>query len=121
MSSNKLIVVSLDALVYEDLEYLKTKPTFAMLMENGAMVERIHSIYPSLTYPCHTTMATGCYPDKHGVVNNTALEFTENPPWLFDHKNVKCEDILDSCKKAGLKTASVGWPVSGNQRRYKCF
>ena len=116
MNNKKLIVISLDALVFEDLEYLKTKPTFRMLIENGAMVERMHSIYPSLTYPCHITMATGCYPDKHGIVNNTQLVCKTNPLWFFDHENVKCEDILDACKKSGYTTASVGWPISGHHK-----
>lgn len=113
---NKLIVISLDALIFEDIEYLKEKPSFRRLISEGAMVERMHSIYPSLTYPCHTTMSTGCYPDKHGIVNNTVLSCEKDPPWIFDHKNVKCEDILDVCKRAGLKTASVGWPVTGNHK-----
>jgi len=116
MKNKKLIVISLDALIYEDLEYLKTKPTFGMLIDNGSMVERMHSIYPSLTYPCHITMATGCYPDKHGIVNNTKLAYEKNPPWIFEHENVRCEDILDACKKSGFTTASVGWPVSGNHK-----
>ncbi len=113
---NKLIVVSVDALVFEDIEYLKTKPNFRFIIENGSMVERMHSVYPSLTYPCHVTMATGCYPDKHGVINNYMFELKESPAWQFGHEIVKCEDILDRCKKAGLKTASVAWPVSGNHR-----
>lgn len=116
MGRKKLIVISLDALVYEDTEYLKTKPTFRMLCEGGSIVKRIKSIYPSITYPCHTTMATGCYPDKHGVVNNNYITYQMDPPWLFEHENVKCEDILDACKSAGLSTASVGWPVSGNHK-----
>ena len=108
--NNKLIVISLDALIYEDLDYLIKKPTFRMLVENGARVNRMHSIYPSLTYPCHTTMVTGCYPKKHGIVNNTQAALEKDPLWFFEHANVKCGDILDSCKKACLKTASVGWP-----------
>ena len=116
MGKKKLIVVSLDALIFEDLEYLKTKPTFRMLLEKGSMVKRIRSIYPSITYPCHTTMATGCYPDRHGIVNNLFVTHEKNSPWIFEHENVKCEDILDACKKAGLTTASVGWPVSGNHK-----
>lgn len=114
--NNKLIVISLDALIYEDLDYLIKKPTFRMLVENGARVNRMHSIYPSLTYPCHTTMVTGCYPKKHGIVNNTQAALEKDPLWFFEHANVKCGDILDSCKKACLKTASVGWPVTGHHK-----
>lgn len=116
MGKKKLIVVSLDALIFEDLEYLKTKPSFRMMLEKGSIVKRMRSIYPSITYPCHTTMATGCYPDRHGIVNNNFVTFEKDPPWIFEHDNVKCEDILDACKKAGLTTASVGWPVSGNHK-----
>lgn len=111
---NKLIVISADALVFEDIEYLRTKPNYRYIIENGSMVERVHSIYPTVTYPCHVTMATGCYPDKHGVTANMFFELKEDPSWKFGHENVRCEDILDGCKQAGLKTASVAWPVTGN-------
>lgn len=115
MGDKKLVVISMDALIYEDLTYLMSKENFGWLINSGAMVERVRSIYPSLTYPCHITMATGCYPDKHGVINNTAnIAGSDNPPWLFDHVHVKQPDILDACKQAGLTTAAVGWPVSGN-------
>lgn len=114
MSKQKLIVISFDALIYEDIDYLKNKPNFSWLLKNGSYVKRVKSIYPTLTYPCHTTMITGCWPDKHGVINNTYDVISENPPWKFGHENVLCEDLMDACKRAGLTTASVGWPVSGN-------
>ena len=114
MAKQKLIVISFDALIYEDLDYLKNKPNFSYILNNGSYVKRVKSIYPTLTYPCHTTMITGLFPDKHGVLNNI-LDVTSEPrPWKFDHKYVQCEDLMDVCKKAGLTTASVGWPVSGN-------
>ena len=114
MSKQRLIVISFDALIYEDLPYLRTKPNFSWLLENGSHVKRVKSIYPTLTYPCHTTMITGCWPDKHGVINNVYDVPREPRPWRFGHESVRCEDLLDVCKRNGLKTASVGWPVSGN-------
>ncbi len=110
-----LIVISMDALIYEDLVHLQDKPAFGYLLKNGALVERLRSIYPALTYPCHTTMVTGCFPAKHGILGNTA-EMPGEPslPWLFEHSAVKCPDFLDACHAAGLSTASVGWPVSGH-------
>lgn len=116
MGKQKLIVLSVDALVFEDLEYLKDLPNFKWLMENGSRVERVKSIYPTLTYPCHTTMATGCYPDKHGIIHNFEFTLDGENHWMFQHRfvNPDCEDIMDACKKAGLTTASVGWPIHGN-------
>lgn len=116
MLKQKLIVISMDALIAEDIDYLKDKLNFRWMLENGSWVEQVRSIYPTLTYPCHTTMASGCYPAKHGIVNNTHDIITRSKklPWVFEHENVRCEDILDAAKKAGLTTAAVGWPVSGN-------
>ena len=68
----KLIVISADAMVAEDLEYLKTLPNYRKYLEGGALVKHVRSIYPSVTYPCHTTMVTGVYPDKHGITSNCA-------------------------------------------------
>lgn len=112
---NKLIVVSVDALLYEDLEYLRSKPGYAHLLKNCAMVKRVRSIYPTLTYPCHATMATGCFPEKHGVLNNLRMEpGVVSPPWLWYHDAYHCRDIVDACKEAGLTTACIGWPTMGN-------
>ena len=114
MKRNKIVVISMDALVFEDIEYLSSKPSFSYMLENGSIVERLKSIYPSMTYPCHTTMSTGAYPDKHGIVNNTFDLPMKSPPWIFEHSNVRCEDIFDAAKRAGYTTASVGWPITGH-------
>ena len=116
MSDHKLIMVSFDALVNEDLTDLSRLPTFEHVIENGARAEKIRSIYPTFTYPCHVTMASGCYPDKTGVISN--YEFRpgdDDPPWNWYHSTVKCEDLLDVCHRAGYSTASVGWPASGGR------
>jgi len=115
MKQQKLIVVSLDALFSEDLAYLAKKPTFGHILENCALVENLRSIYPTLTYPCHATMATGCLPAKHGVVNNYA--FTPgsiHPAWNWYHDSFKVPDLIDAAHERGLTTAAVGWPTMGN-------
>lgn len=111
---NKLVVISMDAMIQEDLLEAQKHPHFSEILENGAIVKRLKSIYPTLTYPCHTTMITGCYPDKHGIVTNTVQQpGISQQPWQFYHNAVKCSDIHDVCKRAGYSTASVGWPVTG--------
>lgn len=111
----KLLVISMDALLYEDLEYLSTQPSFRWMLENGAQVQRVRSIYPTLTYPCHATMATGCFPASHGVVNNTAFApGTVSSPWNWFHDVYKVRDLFDAAKEKGLSTACVGWPSMGN-------
>lgn len=115
MSQQKLILVSMDAMIREDLDYLKTKPSFGWLLDHCAQVERVRSIYPTLTYPCHATMVTGCWPAKHGVVNNTYFRPGEvDPDWLWYHDVYQIPDLLDAAKAKGLTTAAIGWPAMGN-------
>lgn len=117
MAQRKVIVFSCDAMVCEDIEYLiKTSPRFRELYARGSGVKRTRTIWPSVTYPCHTTMSTGCYPDKHGVVCNAVFHPGElkNIPWNWFADAIKCPDIFTAAKRAGLTTAAVFWPVTGN-------
>ena len=112
--SHKLIVVSMDAMFADDLIYLGQKPSFGYLLEHCAMVKGVKSIYPTLTYPCHAAMATGCFPKKHGVVNNTHfVPGDASPRWLWYHDAYRVRDLHDACKEKGLTTASIGWPSTG--------
>ena len=112
--SRHVIVISEDALVYEDLDTLKTLPNFARIWNRSARVDRVRSVYPTLTYPAHTTMRTGVYPDRHGIVNNEQTILCEaSSAWELMNAAVKVPDIFDAAKKAGLTTAAVFWPVTG--------
>lgn len=119
MSSNlpqKLIVLSADALVREDLELLSQQPNFQKYLAGGCMVRQVRSVYPTITYACHTTMSTGVYPDRHGVLGN--LELTPGsltPPWKWFYPSVRWrEDLFSAVKAAGGTTAAIYWPVTGN-------
>ena len=57
MGRKKLVVISLDSLIFEDLEHLKDKPTFRMLLEGGSMVKRVKSVYPSTMQIPHKLQA----------------------------------------------------------------
>ncbi len=113
----RLFVLSVDAMVHEDIAYLRSLPNFKKYLEGGSEVKKIRTIYPTVTYPSHVSIMTGCYPDKHGVISNNAFT-TDNKEdtWNWFHDNVKVEDIFTAAKKAGYKTASVFWTVTGNHR-----
>lgn len=113
----KLIVISADALVGEDLEYLYTLPNYKKYLAGGCRVNKVKSVYPTITYPCHTTMITGVYPAKHKITGN--FEFlpgqTSNLPWFWDYKWTHWKhDIFTEAKKAGYRTSGIFWPVTGN-------
>ena len=109
------VVISEDAMVYEDLAVLKELPAFSSIWDQAAIIRRNRSIYPTITYPCHTTMRTGCYPDRHGVINNEQTILGEiSSKWEHFNDIVRVPDIFDRAKAHGLTTAAVFWPVTGN-------
>ena len=108
------VVISEDAMVAEDLEILSQLPAFGSVMKQAAVIRHNRSIYPTITYPCHVTMSTGCYPDRHGVINNELTNLTEvSSRWEHFHSAVKVPDIFDRAKENGLTTSAVFWPVTG--------
>lgn len=110
-----VVVMSVDAMVYEDLDILKNCKNTSRLLQEGALIKHIHTIYPSLTHPVHATCITGCYPDKTGVYSNEHFQAGElNPPWYNSLSDIQVETIFHAAKKAGLTTAACRWPVTAN-------
>lgn len=108
-----LILISLDAVGMEDLKILKNLPNFSALLKRGSLITDVESIYPSLTYPAHTSIITGKYPKHHGIINNTKLERNLNhPDWYWYHKDIKGKTLYDVAEEKGMKTCSILWPVT---------
>ena len=113
MSDRHLVVVSVDALVYEDLAFAATLPAFGKLLKNGARIDRVRSIYPTLTHPIHASIMTGCAAGKTGIVANE--EFIPGQlerPWFNKISQVNVETIFHAAHRAGLTTAACRWPVT---------
>ena len=115
---SRVVVFSCDAMVAEDIEYLLKKDRFRELAKRAARVKTMKTIYPTVTYPCHTSMLTGCYPEKHGVASNMKYipGQLKDVPWNWFADAIKTPDIFTAAKRAGLTTASVFWPVTGNHK-----
>lgn len=111
--SKYLIVLSFDAMSSEDYQYMKTLPNFKFILDNGSHIERVTSVYPTLTYPAHTSIITGMLPKNHGIINNTLFQPGEiSPDWYWYRKHVKCSTLYDLAKEKGLRTAALLWPVT---------
>lgn len=118
---NKLIVISIDSLQTNDLTYLQKKPVFSEILKKAAIVKNIREIYPTLTYPIHTTIITGVYPNTHGITHNQLPSISpENPDWSIMGSDwnwysnaVNVPTLMDAANEKNLVTASVMWPVMG--------
>lgn len=114
----RAIVISLDGL---DVRYLRRAdefglkiPTLRRLMREG-VVAGVESVYPSVTYPNHTTMVTGALPARHRIVNNDAFVPPTSPQsrgWYWFAREIKADTLWEAARRGGLKTGLVSWPVS---------
>ena len=115
--TDHLIVISFDCLSSLDFPMLEELPHFKELMNSGSYCRNVETIYPSVTYPCHTTIVTGKYPKRHGVINNTLLQpGLPSPDWYWERKYVKGTTLYDEAKKAGMSTAALLWPVTAKAK-----
>ena len=114
MESKYLIVISFDAVSSEDIDKLQKLDNFKYLIDNGSVIKNVESVYPTLTYPAHTTIMTGMYPKNHGIINNTLNKFSDiNPDWYWYRKYIKTKTLYDLASEKGLTTAALLWPVAG--------
>lgn len=113
MEKQKLLVFMIDALCETDVAYMCTLKNFGWMLEQGALVREMYPVYPSFTYPCHVSIMTGCYPDKHGIPHNEMVKAGVHPvPWYTDRKLVKKKLFAEYAKERGYSTCLVNWPVS---------
>ena len=113
MKKKRLFVYSVDALVQEDLEHLRKCPNFSRFLEHVSGCESIETIYPSVTYPVHVSIQTGCYPDRSGVFCNNLFETDgKGVGWNWDSRLIKCDNIFAAAKRGGYTTGAAFWPVT---------
>lgn len=112
--SKRLLVLSVDAMVLEDVDALRSMPNFQKYLAGGCEVTGgMRTIYPSVTYPAHISILTGCYAGTHGLVSNFGFTTSnKDDHWLWFAEGVTKKDIFAAAKEKGLTTASVSWPAT---------
>lgn len=88
-------------------------PNLRKMKDSGVCARGVNSVFPSVTYPNHTTIITGVPPAKHGVYYNAPFEPNgASGQWYFSYDSIKVPTLFDAVRKAGKKSANVIWPVS---------
>lgn len=114
---HKMIVISFDALGAADTQQFRMLPNFSRFLENASYCFNVSSVYPSITYPAHTSIVTGCYPKNHGIINNTLIQSErKSPDWFWQRGYIRRTTIYDEVLKQGRKVASLLWPVSARSK-----
>ncbi len=89
-------------------------PYLRSLVAQGAFARGVVGVWPTVTYPSHTTLLTGVRPSEHGIVNNLQFDpfhgFAD--AWYWYASEIRVPTLWQSAHAKGLVTASIGWPVS---------
>ena len=73
----------------------------------------MRSVFPTLTYPAHTTIVTGARPGRHGVWHNRPFNpFGPSIDWFWRAEAIRVPTLWDAIHSAGATTAAVAWPVT---------
>lgn len=85
-------------------------PAFAEVARRGLAAERLVPVFPTNTFPNHVTLATGVWPDVHGIVNNRFVDperglfrYDDDPSWIL------VEPIWSWLARYGVVSASYHW------------
>lgn len=113
------ILISLDGFRADFLQRNIT-PTLNSFIEEGISPKYMLPSFPSVTFPNHYTLATGLYPESHGVVGNTfwdpelEAEFYYTDPTRSMHPKwwQGGEPLWVTAERQNVRTAIHMWPGS---------
>lgn len=110
-----VVMVSLDGFRYDYPELYET-PILDSVERHGVRAVSMKPSFPTKTFPNHYTIATGLYPDHHGLVNNNFydpdLDLTYsigNRERVEDARFYGGEPIWVTAEKQDLISASYFW------------
>lgn len=113
-SSRHIILVTIDGLrpeFYLSNEY--AAPNLKLLMKQGVYAKEVTDVFPSVTYPNHTTIITGALPAHHGIYCNEPFEPDSiTGKWFWYADSIKAITLWQVLHQYHLTTASVLWPVT---------
>jgi predicted AlkP superfamily pyrophosphatase or phosphodiesterase len=96
-------------------------PNLDIIKKEGAWSRHLVPVYPTMSLPNHTSFATGCWPEHHGVVQNKFFDPDRGAPydengdanWLTG-----CEPAWAAAERQGVKAAALNfanrWDVKKN-------
>ena len=112
----RLCMISLDAVAQPDADRLSRLPALSDLQERGVFCDEVRTVYPTVTYPIHASLITGCYPDRHGIGHNQPFQPDTAPEmrkWYWSLSDIRVKTLHRAAAEKGLDVASVLWPVTG--------
>ncbi len=113
-----VLLVSVDGLKPETYlrpdEFGLKIPNLRALVARGAASDGAEGVFPTLTYPSHSSMVTGVVPGRHGVVTNMTFDplGIDQESWHWYESEFQTDPIWRLSERAGYRTGIVHWPVT---------
>jgi predicted AlkP superfamily pyrophosphatase or phosphodiesterase len=111
-----LVLISLDAFRADYLQKFDAT-NLNRLAKEGVHAEKLIPMFPSMTFPNHHTIATGLWPEHHGIIHNEFFDpvFKEkfgivNNPGPTNGKWWGGQPVWVTAVKQGRKAACAHWP-----------
>ncbi|XP_048849969.1 ectonucleotide pyrophosphatase/phosphodiesterase family member 2-like isoform X2 [Brienomyrus brachyistius] len=92
-------------------------PTLVKLKTCGTAAPYMRPVYPTKTFPNLYTLATGLYPESHGIVDNSMYDPVFDANFLLrgreklNHRWWGGQPIWITAVKQGVKAGTFFWPV----------
>lgn len=112
--ADHLILISVDGFRPDFYQHERwPAPMLQQMAREGVQSDGVRGIFPTVTYPSHTTMVTGAFPNKHEIYFNSKFnpENRSGMPYVF-YEDINTTTIWDLVNESGGITVNVGWPVT---------
>jgi predicted AlkP superfamily pyrophosphatase or phosphodiesterase len=113
-TSHRVLLISIDGLrpeFYTDSVHWPA-PTLQAMARSGVSAPAVQTVFPSVTYPAHTTLVTGAWPGRHGILGNIDVDSLGNEVPAAEYSRIQAPTIWELAHSKGMRTAAIGWPVT---------
>ncbi|NQV14713.1 alkaline phosphatase family protein [bacterium] len=114
-SDEYVIILSMDGCRW-DYPQLADMPNLVSIGEIGIKASSMQPVFPSNTFPTHYSLATGLYPDHHGLVDNSFYDADLDRKYSMGNRDAVedsafygGEPIWVTAETQGVKSASFFW------------
>jgi predicted AlkP superfamily pyrophosphatase or phosphodiesterase len=86
-------------------------PSLERMARDGVSTLAMTPVFPTLSLPNHTSLSTGCYPARHGIVSNRFIDPERGLYAVLGDVawNEGCEHLSQTLERLGIRTAIFGW------------
>lgn len=110
------IVITLDGFRADYLDRLPA-PSLMRLAREGVRATGMRPGFPSYTFPAHHTLATGLFPEQHGVIANTIAGPHGGEPLTMNSETPSWwtwtgEPFWITAERQSVKAATLFWPAA---------